>query len=239
MQACVSLNTSTVATPNPREVRFLTTQGARGFLGESAPGPIVAQVVDLVSGLPVAGATVNVAVDMPGFRSTTTLTTDATGRVQPVRPPGTLVGTGSMTLGGSGIDPAWIPIRIYEFEVNKNLAPPVGAPFVTFRFLQASAEAMPFVLAADLPTATPTGSPYGLIHTSLLAPGPNFAALDGLGLFGSPDPTAIAAPNYFQVLTVNGPIPTGLTVVLQLYTFDPSAAFPHNIVISPPRLLSF
>ena len=95
-------------------------------------------------------------------------------------------------------------------------------------------------LAADLPLpGGPIPTPFGALHTSILSPGPNFAALDGLGAFGPPDPAAIAAPEYLQLIAMpNGP-PMAVTVVLQVYAYEASLPYPQNILVSPPRQLVF
>ena len=98
---------------------------------------------------------------------------------------------------------------------------------------------MRFVLAADLPPASPLITPFGEIHTSILSPGPAFAALDGLGLFGPPDPTAVADPGQFLVATIPAGTPPGLTLVVQFYGLDEEIGFPRSIVVSPPRTLVF
>ena len=60
-----------------------------------------------------------------------------------------------------------------------------------------------------------------------------------LGVFGPPDPVAVAAPEFFQVFSLPAGVPTGLTIVPQVYAYDGSLSFPHNILVSPPRVLAF
>ena len=98
---------------------------------------------------------------------------------------------------------------------------------------------MGFILAVHLPQVAPVSSVCGDIHTSLLAPGPGPGTIDGLGILGPADPTAVAAPEYLRIFPLVDGIPTGLTIVLQIYARDDSRSYPHDIVVSPAMTLGF
>ena len=61
-------------------------------------------------------------------------------------------------------------------------------------------------------------------------------ALDGIGLFGPPDPSMVADPDWIRQFNVPASA-SGLSVVFQIYGFIPGAVFPDNIFISNPVAL--
>ncbi|MCA9322070.1 MAG: hypothetical protein KDB53_15110 [Planctomycetes bacterium] len=49
----------------------------------------------------------------------------------------------------------------------------------------------------------------------------------------------MAQPQFIRIFPIIAPMPVGLTIVLQAYAYDPGLPFPLNILVSPPRMLSF
>ncbi|MCA9322568.1 MAG: VCBS repeat-containing protein [Planctomycetes bacterium] len=239
-QSCFSANTSPPPVPLARQFRFVDGNRPRGFIGIGFSRSTVLEVFDVATNAPVTGLPVSVRLDLPNGTSTfSNLVSDAVGRIQPSLSTGALEGQGTLLLKAPLTAPNWTPVPINSFQAILNLSPPSGPPFVSIRFKHGNLTAMPFLLGVDLPQPAPIATPFGTVHTSLLAPTPSFGFLDGLGLFGPVDPTAVAAPEFLQIFPLTAGVPIGLTIVLQLYAYDGNLSFPHNIVVSPPRTLAF
>ena len=105
------------------------------------------------------------------------------------------------------------------------------------------------IVAFDVPQPPPgfVSTPLGDIYTSGLAPGPSFAALDGLGAYGPADPAIATTPTTvlthlverFQVQFNTAAVPPGLQIVMQVLSYDPQYPFPESYGISNPVFHTF
>ncbi|MCA9321382.1 MAG: VCBS repeat-containing protein [Planctomycetes bacterium] len=237
-QMCLTLNLST---PSPGVTQSVVPDGLpvhRQFLGD--PFANVGFTVVDATGAGVPFATVfGVASDLSGNSSAVTLTTDASGHATFVPPVASVASTLRVLIGGPMIEPLVIPLLAYGFVAGTNLVPAQGAPFAFVNFTQGHGVPVPFVLAGDLPPAAPTPTIFGDLYTSILSPSPTFVAFDGLGLFGAPNPSAVANPTFQGTWNIPPGVPPGMTMVLQVYLLDPFLQFPSNVMISSPRVITF
>ncbi|MCA9319855.1 MAG: VCBS repeat-containing protein, partial [Planctomycetes bacterium] len=211
----------------------------KAFIGRGWTISPIFELRDLATGTPLPGQTLSVAFTQPGgTTTTTTFTTDALGRIVVQPAPGPTAGRGTLLVAGALAATLVRETSTYVFDVVHNANPPVGSPFVSVRFRVETGQAALMTLVSDLPTP-PTSTPFGTLYTSILAPAPSLAAIDGLGLFGPWNPAGIAAPEFFQLFTVPAGIPPGFTLVVQNYALDLSQPWPHSLVISPERTLVF
>ncbi|MCA9323164.1 MAG: hypothetical protein KDB53_20655, partial [Planctomycetes bacterium] len=204
--------------------------------------PHVLKVAVTSTGTPVPNRVLTIT-ELPasGNPITTTVTTDAQGLATVSAVSSNQMGTGTLIIQSATTNALALPYHRRRFQVTLNLNPPVGLPFIAVQLEHAGALPLPFTLAVDVPLPPPGAlfTPFGDINTSLLARGPAFAAIDGLGLFGIPNPTAIADPNYFQVFPITSAIPPGTVAIVQAYARDFSLPFLDGIVISPAATLLF
>ena len=100
---------------------------------------------------------------------------------------------------------------------------------------------IPIIFAIDQPQAqTPTI--YGDLCTSIAAPGPGLFTLDGIGLFGSPNPTLRADPDWFMSFPLTPAIEAalvGVTLSFQIYGLDVSRPFPENAFATNCQTVTF
>ncbi|MCA9322162.1 MAG: hypothetical protein KDB53_15580, partial [Planctomycetes bacterium] len=239
LQSCVRLMNSS---PMPQPSEWLSVEHlirAKGFMGQGWTIPPRLRLRDLATGCPVAGRTLSVAYRRPdGVGTTMSLTTDASGEL--ALPPTFGVAEGELIalVSGTTFAPRVVEASVYRFSLFKNLAPPSGGPFVSTRFRKGPGQPAVLSLVADLPQL-PLPTPFGTIHTSVLAPGPGLLAIDGLGLLGSPDPAGVAAPEFFRVFSIPSGLPPGLALTVQAYSMDLDFGWPDALVITPPHQIVF
>ncbi|MCA9320650.1 MAG: VCBS repeat-containing protein [Planctomycetes bacterium] len=224
------LHRLTLTSPNHR----------RAFLGDPAQESFVVRATDFATGLPVPGLPITIG-GASSLGSTSLPITDASGNLVV---PATAAATPAdevPTFEAPAALPTWASLHSYRFEVVHAPNPSAGMPFFSIEFEHGGERTVAFLLAADLPLGGPgfIGTAYGPVATSLLAPLPSLSVLDGLGLFTAPDPRAVAAPRFLEVIPIQTPPPPGLTIVLQLYAVDGAMTFPESLVISPARTVTF
>ena len=75
-------------------------------------------------------------------------------------------------------------------------------------------------------------TPFGNLHTSILAPTPTVIILDGIGFTGAIDATLITNPNGIWVKSFGGLTPLGLNWVAQVIWYDAAYVWPQSLGLS-------
>lgn len=108
---------------------------------------------------------------------------------------------------------------------TRNLTATGGASTLTINYKHVTPN-VPLLFAVDIANGTPpTGflTPFGPIYTSILSPSSTLSALDGLGVFGPPDPTLMTGPTGDWTSVFSKPFPAiGATFTAQIYGYDAS-----------------
>ena len=197
--------------------------------GEPTSAPIVVRALR-PNGLPLVGVELSLllssGISLPA--GAPPLVTNATGEASFVVVPGTLTGssTVSVFLGlGPNASTVTFDIGIRRFRVIR------AATILSLNYGHEDGP-LPLLIAADVPGPI-TQTPFGDIATSVLAPLSSLIVLDGLGVFGPPDPTIVATPTFSRVYTGFPPTLLGVNLVFQLYAIDFDYSFPENIVVAP------
>lgn len=191
-------------------------------IGEAPPTMFVRLLDPLgapMVGVPVAlvPLTLGIAVPQP------IIATDATGTAtfQPiVASPGTHRVRASFCAGSIDLD-----LTVRGLAVA-NLG------FILFAGYTHDHPLVPLILAVDVASTAPTWTPYGDVWTSILAPMPTLAILDGVGFSGT------ASPNMSTDLagrwSRNFPAvpPLGISVVAQIYGYGPIGELPSDWFVS-------
>ena len=198
-------------------------------VGESSSAPIVVRALR-ANGLPLVGIELSV-LSSPGISlpaGAPPLVTNAAGEASFVVVPGTQTGlsTVSVHLGlGPNASSVTFDVGIRRFRVIR------AATVLALNYGHEDGP-LPLLIAADVPGPI-TQTPFGDVATSVLAPLPSLIVLDGLGVFGPPDPTIVAAPIFNRSYTGFPPTLLGVNLVFQLYAIDFDYSFPENIVVAP------
>jgi hypothetical protein len=230
----VYVNTSPGAAP-ARTLTLASGGSPFGQLVFPLEDPIVVEVRDAVTNAPVVRAPVAFRASTSGIDFGAPLVlTDAQGRAS-VRPQGIA-------------NPSFAPGAVAWTVSSPGAAPISGSTFI--RGLTASYHAnglfgisyrhenagVPMVVALDLVQPFPyfTATPFGDVYTSILAPQPGLAIVDGIGLFGPPAPGFVTQlPITHRTLVLPVFMPSVLRV-LQVYLIDPSYPLPDSIIVSNP-----
>ncbi|MEZ6195844.1 MAG: FG-GAP-like repeat-containing protein [Planctomycetota bacterium] len=167
----------------------------------------------------------------------TSLTTDALGNVNLSVSAGadlgaqTLTVTHELPLGGA------IEVSFFVRGLEAEAMTAGGTTTLSLHYEHENG-GVPIAITADLP-APPTNTAFGPLFSTLLAPGPGFAILDGIGLVGPPDASVVANPDYdVQIAGLPAP-PAGTTLVFQAIAFDASYPYPQGVFLGAPRPLVF
>ena len=225
--------------PNfPRMVQVVSGNDQVTTFGRDLPQPLVVEVTDSMTGLPVAGVPVEFR---PGAAGTSTVgltptmtTTDANGRAQTVVNANVAAGTHEIDVVADGANPTTTKASFFTRALTVAWNPGFG--LLTIRFINDKA-GIPILLAVDVPLPSPVMTVFGPIHTSVLAPGPFLAVLDGIGVFTAPDPTLVT--DYIRQFSFGPTAPLGVTAVFQVYGLDASLPFPQSIFTSNPAFVAF
>ena len=201
--------------------------------GQAYRAPIVIRLFDPTGIVPLAGEPVTlVGTAQPNL----TTVTDTSGRATFIATADDFIGAGMLSISAAQADPIDIPV------FHRGLAVHWVSTIETLAVIyRDQTSGLPIVVAADTPLAAPGVVPslFGDIHTSLLAPGPSFVALDGIGLFGPPDPTIVTNPSFLRSFPIPGLAGTGAMAVFQVYGFDASQPYPLNGFVSNPVTIMF
>lgn len=192
--------------------------------------PLTVEVVDACLG-PIEGAVVSFTSSSPDLTlSANSAVTGSNGRASITV---STVGIGAATVIATHADST----LTFNLFTRRLLVAQGGNSFiVSYRHEHPN---VPLILAADAPGAASISTPYGTVATSILAPSPNFFALDGLGIVGVTDPTMITAPSgQFLRGFIVAPSVTG-TFVLQMYGYDVAATYPFDYIVSNPVTVTF
>lgn len=182
--------------------------------------PLEVEILDTNS-QPIAGLTVTFTSSAPAgsiVLSSSTAVTDSQGRAQITASAGLTASPGIFAVRASTPLGQCVDFRL---GVRRLLASPVSASF-TLTYLHEHAN-VPIIVAADLPLPAPgfMTTPFGDIHTSILAPSPNLVVLDGLGIFGPANSSAFVGSGKAWTRTVSGVAAlAGTTLVMQVYGYD-------------------
>lgn len=181
------------------------------------------------SGEPLVGANVNVTISGNASATTAAVTpiavTDANGRtsveIQRFGNAPDFTVTLSLANGDVGFTNWPVTFNLKTRNLTAVLTP--TSVTMNYRHLTPN---VPLLFAVDVANGTPpTGltTPFGTIYTSVLAPLPSLFYLDGLGLFGPPDPSLITGPTGTWSQTFPIPLPPiGVTFTAQIYGYDAS-----------------
>lgn len=234
--------------------------GNQSIMRGTAPTlPLAIRVVDAVNGQSAQGITVSITASNSAISGgfaylSPTAVTDANGIAvftpvtQPISAPigSTAVVTASL-LNAAPLGVGYFIDGLFDALSN---FPSSGTSIfsLTFRYDRAG---LPLIVAADSPPPTPIATSYGSVATSIFSPGPSLFILDGIGVFGPPDPTlvTVTSPNGIGSLSVSGTwslsvtYPTvaiqGQTFVFQIYAYDPVRPGPLAVIISNAVLRTF
>ena len=214
-------------------------------IGETLRDPIVVRATDVNSGLPRVGITVEFDVISTSSGMTTcssSTTTDTTGLattsvIAPIER-----GAFTVIATSPNADPE-TPVIVDAFarRLDVSFEPIVGTlGALDLEFLNDRA-GVPLLVAIDTPLPPPgfLSTVYGDIHTSIFSPGPTFGALDGIGVFGPPNPGIVAGPNFGGAFVIDAAPLAGMTFVFQVYGFDASRPFPAAVIASNPENVGF
>lgn len=198
--------------------------------GVPLPLPMIVEVRDC-NGIPQSGVTVTLQGVFSPVSMPATIVTDAAGRAA-VTPTFTLPTQDARVR-------ATIPSGVVEFSV---MVRGLTAYFQTFNFPTLTLAhfynrgGIPLLLAVDLPLPAPgyVSTPYGDIYTSVLAPSPTLAVLDGFGLFGPIDPGMMPASTIWSRTYILPGAPLNVTFVAQMYGYDLFETYPNDYVVSNP-----
>ena len=221
----------------PRFLSLVSVGDGAATAGEQFDD-VVARVESL-SGAPEAGVEVELLLGTSriGLVSAAKMTSDAQGLVQ-FQLEALAHGSGSQSviLRAECADDLSVDLYIRSLRVNSLLP---SNPSLLLR-LASDIPSMPILLAADAPLPSPgfAMTPVGPVHTSVRSPQPTLLVLGGFGLFGPPDPTLLANPSWYRLMTLPSTGVSGLEVVFQVYGLVPNALFPDNILISNPVILT-
>lgn len=188
--------------------------------GETFFSPIEAMVVDY-AGNPVAGYPVTFARTAGPSGSVAFATptlTDAQGRASTIAT-STAIAGGSVS-GAADLFFAAAPATFSLFTrfLTINGSATNGGITVTYAHEDGPT---PLILAVDQPQPSSISTPYGTIHTSVLAPAPTLLLADPQGLVGTFDPGLVANPTFSRTYAIP-PAAAGYTFVAQIYGFDPT-----------------
>lgn len=234
--------------------------GNQSIMRGTAPAlPLAIRVVDATNGQSAQGITVSMTASSSatsgGFAYLSpNAVTDASGIAvftpvtQPISAPigSTAVVTASL-LNAAPLDVGYFIDGL--FDALSNFPSSGTSNFsLTFRYVRAG---LPIIVAADSPPPTPIATSYGSIATSIFSPGPSLFILDGIGVFGPPDPALVTgiSPNGIGSLSVGGAwslsvtYPTaaiqGQTFVFQIYAYDPVRPGPLAVIVSNAVVRTF
>jgi glucose/arabinose dehydrogenase len=226
-------------TPNATVLGTVSGNNQPGNAGRALAHPFVVSLTTQ-TGTPVPGAAVNFIVAAGGGSvNPAVATTDAQGLASTTYTlPAAYTQAPAIVATSSGssyavFTPVWRGISVAD-------AGPVLGYFTTE--LRHSQTNSPFTIVWEPPAATPYASTsWGDIWTSVASPVPGLGSMDGLGLFGPPDPqfrTQADIP-YF-LLTISGLPPTGgTTLLVQAYGIDTSLfPAPEAIMISNTQIVT-
>jgi hypothetical protein len=201
----------------------------------SFAAPLQVRVTTLSGGTPVAGAPVTFTRSSPGEPVVLqTVTTDANGDA--AISVTTLSGGGPMAVRAEAPNAEPVEFALFVRSYRLHYVPIIG--FLTVS-LTTDLPSTPLVVAFDQPLPAPgyVSSPAGDLYTSILTPAPTLFLLDGIGLFGPPQPSVMTSTTghysrVFQGLAaLNG---TGFMLVSQAY-----ALAPGEIFVSNPAFVTF
>lgn len=214
--------------PNAPQMAIVSGNNQPGNAGRPLENPLVVRMTTL-GGAPIAGATVNFAVQGAGGGVVTppSATTDSQGYAQ---------ATLTMPASYGGISPivaassAGVPNVTFN-TVWRGIVVSHIPGFVLQITVRHSQTNSPVCLAAETP---PPAGPYvftswGDVWTSVLAPNAGFTAQDGLGLIGPPNPFVKTGPSTPTYAVTMQPPPQlgGVPFILQAYAID-TAQLPSN-----------
>lgn len=196
-------------------------------VGQSLLQPIVVRSQSPY-GVPVPGVLVGVAVVDAAGSATSSFgpaPTDSQGLISYLPPPNPNFGTYTVTFTAPAL-PSSVVTHYFQRAILVVHAPSTASLVLVYRHERSG---VPILIAADLPQPlTPT--PYGSIATSILNPQPTLGWIDGLGLFGPPNPSAVTAPNWSFATTIP-PSVYGLALVAQSYAIDVAYPFPASLIV--------
>lgn len=182
-----------------------------------------------IGGTPAVGRTVT-------WTSTGSITLDGSTSVTDANGEATMSGTMGATF--SGIPNVTATAGSSSIQVRptwRGVSTNVVSNFVVLSIRHSAANA-PVILAIDTPVAGPyISTPFGDIWTSILNPGSTAFVIDGFGLVGPLDPSAVTSAGgvWNRVFTIS-PSTGGLQVQIQAYGADPAFApgTAENVFIS-------
>ena len=225
----IAFGVTTIAT---RTLSIVSGAPQSGTIFENYLKPIVVQAT-AVGGSPLGGATVSILT--AGGALAATGTTDAAGLATLVLPAGAGTGTRSWLVVSDGA----VDLGFTTFNRWTSTAYTAGNGLFSLSFGGDVVNA-PLLLMADAPQPAPIPTIVGNLYTSLLAPGPSFLFVDGIGLLGPPAfPPILGSPNLFLVTALPPGFLAGQTRVFQILGFDASEPFPDAYFLSNQAPQSF
>lgn len=210
--------------------------------GSTPTLPLMIRAIDATNGQPAPG--VNIAfgttagATLAGFAfATLNAVTDPLGIATATLVPQTISGNPGFAAGIVASTANATPIDVFYYidglaDTLSTFASS-GTSVYTLRFYY-DRVGLPIVVAADSPPPAPISTSYGTIATSILTPGPGLFVLDGLGVFGPPDPAIVTGPRlsgegaeWSASLNFPTSLLQGMTFVSQVYAID---------LLRPPQL---
>lgn len=202
-----------------------------GNSGWPLSNPLVVQLQD-PSGAPMPNTSVTFSPSGGGTVSPAVVSTDANGMASTIYTLSPTFSSSSVQVSAAGATP--VMFNAVWRGLTINYLSGINTAVVTFRH---SEPGSPWTLAWEPPAPNPyVTTSWGEIWTSVLAPVSGFAALDGLGLLGMPDPSMVTGSNNTWVQVFSNLPPTGgLTLLFQGYALD-TTLLPADeaVVISAP-----
>ena len=220
--------------PTAATLQIVSGNNQRGALGRDFSSPLRVRVVDSF-GAPLVGEVVTFAVTYgTAMIATPAALCDSQGYAQSNVGGGLAAGATTVTASAGG---AAATFQLFVRGLSASWSASTGFFFAHFQ----NDNPAPIVFAGDQPQPAPgfLPTPYGPIYTSILAPQPGFGALDGLGLFGPPDPSLFTAPGWSRLFVLPPAALSGITVVFQVYGLDLSIPFPDAAIVSNPVTITF
>ena len=186
-------------------------------------------------GLVLEASTTSTAVEFPVGTLTVT---DGGGIARlPVRG-GSVSGPSVISIAPAGASQPASTFSIFTRALSTAVTAVPGGNVATIDYFH-ERMGVPLLVAAD---SVPYQLGFGVdtIATSILAPSSGLVVLDGLGLFGPPNPTVVTSPTFSFSAFVPVGVLGGVTFTVQAYGLDFAyPTFPDYVVISNPAPLIF
>lgn len=236
-----TINIYANAIPQTPPSRTITVIGpARQSIRGTTTGlsqPIVFEVKDNL-GNPVVGATVTFTPDSSYSLTPGAAITDALGRVSTQVGAQVIGARGAVHVAASTASAARAFAIVDCLGINGwQSTAPDGTRYIDIEIVESTA-GIPYILAADAVPLTPTSSVFGPLWTSIAMPLPTLFVLDGIGLFGPPNPAMVSAGNISVVTRLAPSGPLGVNLVVQAYAFDPTMTAPFGVIVTNPGFVS-